>query len=89
MRDACLPPAVARCCAGLLRLISYAVNFVAVRVPRGNQRCPPGYALTLIAFVQHLSHLRWALTISAICSECVSCAIVFVVLAILAPSAQC
>lgn len=65
-----------------LGLISYVVIFVSLRLP-GERPLLTGYALTLIAFAfsVYLTY-RELFTIHAICSWCVSSAIVFTLLAI-------
>ena len=66
----------------LLGLISYALILVSLRM-RGERALLGGYALTLIAFAfsVYLTY-REVFTIHAICSWCVSSAIVFTLLAI-------
>jgi uncharacterized membrane protein len=66
----------------LLGLISYLLIFVALRLP-GERPQLGGYALTLIAFAfsMYLTY-REIFTIHAICSWCVSSAIVFTLLTI-------
>jgi uncharacterized membrane protein len=66
----------------LLGLITYVVIFVSLRL-RGERPLLTSYALTLIAFAfsVYLTY-RELFTIHAICSWCVSSAIVFTLLAI-------
>lgn len=66
----------------LLGLISYVLIFVSLRLP-GERSLLWGYALTLIAFTfsMYLTY-REVFTIHAICTWCVSSAIVFTLLAI-------
>jgi uncharacterized membrane protein len=66
----------------LLGLISYALILVSLRM-RGEPALLGGYALTLIAFAfsVYLTY-REVFTIHAICTWCVSSAIVFTLLAI-------
>jgi uncharacterized membrane protein len=66
----------------VLGLISYVVIFVSLRL-RGDRPLLIGYALTLIAvaFSAYLTY-RELFTIHAICSWCVSSAIVFTLLAL-------
>jgi uncharacterized membrane protein len=66
----------------LLGLISYALVLASLRM-RGERPLLGGYALTLIAFAfsVYLTY-REVFTIHAICSWCVSSAIVFTLLAI-------
>lgn len=66
----------------LLGLISYIVIFISLRLP-GDRPLLTSYALTLIAFAfsVYLTY-RELFTIHAICSWCVSSAIVFTLLAI-------
>jgi uncharacterized membrane protein len=66
----------------LLGLISYALILVSLRI-RGERALLGGYALSLIAFTfsVYLTY-REVFTIHAICSWCVSSAIVFTLLAI-------
>ena len=72
-----------------LGLISYVVIFVSLRLP-GERPLLTGYALTLIAFAfsVYLTY-RELFTIHAICSWCVSSAIVFTLLAIVGSRAYC
>jgi uncharacterized membrane protein len=66
----------------LLGLISYVVIFISLRL-RGERPLLTSYALTLIAFAfsVYLTY-RELFTIHAICSWCVSSAIVFTLLAV-------
>lgn len=66
----------------LLGLVSYLLIFVSLRLP-GERQLLGGYALTLIAFAfsVYLTY-REIFTIHAICSWCVSSAIVFTLLTI-------
>ena len=66
----------------LLGLVSYVVIFIALQL-RGEGPLLTGYALTLIAFAfsVYLTY-RELFTIHAICSWCVSSAVVFTLLAI-------
>jgi uncharacterized membrane protein len=66
----------------LLGLISYVLIFISLRLP-GERSLLGGYALTLIAFAfsVYLTY-REIFTIHAICTWCVSSAIVFTLLAI-------
>jgi uncharacterized membrane protein len=66
----------------LLGLISYVLILISLRVP-GERALLGGYALTLVAFAfsVYLTY-REVFTIHAICSWCVSSAIVFTLLAI-------
>jgi uncharacterized membrane protein len=66
----------------LLGLISYALILLSLRI-RGERALLGGYALSLIAFTfsVYLTY-REVFTIHAICSWCVSSAIVFTLLAI-------
>ncbi len=66
----------------VLGLISYVLIFVSLRL-RGERSMLAGHALTLIAFAfsVYLTY-REVFTIHAICSWCVSSAIVFTLLAI-------
>ena len=66
----------------LLGLISYIVIFISLRL-RGDGPLLAGYAMTLIsfAFSVYLTY-RELFTIHAICSWCVSSAIVFTLLAV-------
>jgi uncharacterized membrane protein len=66
----------------LLGLITYVVVFISLRF-RGDRPLLAGYALTLIAFAfsVYLTY-REVFTIHAICSWCVSSAIVFTLLAV-------
>jgi uncharacterized membrane protein len=66
----------------LLGLITYILILVSLRMP-GERALLGGYALTLVAFLfsAYLTY-REVFTIHAICSWCVSSAIVFTLLAI-------
>lgn len=66
----------------LLGLITYIIIFISLRF-RGDRPLLGGYALTLIAFAfsVYLTY-REVFTIHAICSWCVSSAIVFTLLAV-------
>ena len=66
----------------LIGLISYILVFVSLRLP-GERALLAGYSLTLVAFAfsVYLTY-REIFTIHAICSWCVSSAIVFTLLAI-------
>lgn len=73
----------------VLGLISYVVIFISLRL-RGEGALLAGYALTLTAFAfsTYLTY-RELFTIHAICSWCVSSAVVFTLLAIVGSGACC